>query len=228
MSEINTLTQPIRVLILDHHELVRQGLKLLLDAQPDIQVIAESGAFQEGLELATSLCPDIILLELNLDGELDTDMIVDLIRECSEARIILVTGIDEQRIHHLAVQMGVMGVVRKTQSDKVLIKAVRKVHEGEVWLDRTMMADVLTQITHPGREKLDDNAANIASLSEREREVIELIGKGLKNKEIAKRLYISEVTVRHHLSSIYGKLELSDRLELLIYAYQHGLAELPK
>ena len=87
------LDKPIRVLLLDHHVLTRQGLRLLLEAQPDIQVIAESGTSQKGLELATSLCPDIILMELNLDGELNTDIVAELARDCSNARIILVTGI---------------------------------------------------------------------------------------------------------------------------------------
>jgi DNA-binding NarL/FixJ family response regulator len=91
-----------------------------------------------------------------------------------------------------------------------------------------MMAEVLTRITHRSEKPEDPEATKIASLSEREREVIALIGKGLKNKQIAERLYLSETTVRHHLTSIYNKLEVSDRLELLIYAYQHGLAELPK
>ena len=217
----------IRVLLLDHHTLTRQGVRGLLESQPDIEVIADSGSSEAGLQLATSLCPDIILLELNLDGELNIDIIADLLRDCSYAKVILVTAIEEQGVHHMAVQMGVMGVVKKTQTGDMLVKAVRKVFAGEVWLDRVMMADVLTQITRPGAKHGSSEAAKIASLSEREREVVDFIGMGLKNKEIAERLFLSEVTIRHHLTSIYNKLEVSDRLELLIYAYRHGLAKLP-
>lgn len=228
MTDRKAVQEPIRVLLLDHHALTRQGLRLLLEAQPDMQVIAESGSSREGLELAVSQCPDIILIELNLDGELNTEIVAELVRNCSSARIILVTGIDDGSIHHMAVQMGVVGVVAKTQPGEVLLKAVRKVYEGEVWLDRTMMAEVLTRITRRREKQENPEEARVASLSDREREVIELIGKGLKNKHIAERLYLSETTVRHHLTSIYNKLDVSDRLELLIYAYQHGLAELPK
>jgi DNA-binding NarL/FixJ family response regulator len=227
MSDLTASELPIRVLLLDHHTLTRQGLRLLLEAQPGIQVIAEAGTSQEGLELAMRLCPDIILLDLNLDGELNPDIITHLLRDCSYARIILVTGIEEPRIQQMAVQMGVMGMVKKTQPGEVLVKAVQKVHAGEVWLDRTMLAQVLTRITRASEIQANPEAAKIASLSEREREVIDLIGMGLKNKEIAERLYLSEVTVRHHLSSIYSKLEVSDRLELLVYAYRNNLAELP-
>jgi DNA-binding NarL/FixJ family response regulator len=124
--------------------------------------------------------------------------------------------------------MGAMGVVPKTSNRQTLYKAIEKVHAGEVWIDRAMIANVLTQLS---RSRLDDEtdpeAARIASLSDREREVITLIGKGLKNKEIAARLTISEITVRHHLSSIYSKLNVADRLELTIYAYRNGLADLP-
>ena len=109
----------------------------------------------------------------------------------------------------------------------MLVKAVRKVHAGEVWLDRVMMADVLTRITRGGENRDNPEAAKISSLSAREREVVDLIGMGLKNKEIAERLFLSEVTIRHHLTSIYNKLGVSDRLELLIYAYRHGLVQLP-
>jgi two-component system nitrate/nitrite response regulator NarL len=227
MSNNKGEAEIIRVLLLDYHTLMRQGLRMLLESHPDIRVVAESGSAKEGLALATSLCADIILLDLNLDGELNTDIIAELIRDCSYSQIILVTGINDASIHHLAVHMGVMGVVNKSQPGDVLVKAIRKVHEGEVWLDRTMMAEVLTRFTR-NQDLEDPEERKIASLSDRERQVIGLIGRGLKNKEIADQLFLSEVTIRHHLTSVYSKLEVSDRLELLIYAYQHNLAELPK
>jgi DNA-binding NarL/FixJ family response regulator len=201
---------------------------LILSEQPGIEVVGESGASHQALALSSQFKPDIILLDLNLDGELNAEIIPELIEASPGTQVILVTGIEETEIHHLAVQMGAMGVVRKSENRNVLLKAIEKVHAGEAWIDRTMMANVLARLSRARLVPQDDpQAAKIALLSDREREVIGLIGKGLKNKEIAARLSITETTVRHHLSSIYSKLQVSDRLELTIFAYQHCLAELP-
>ncbi|OGO35542.1 MAG: hypothetical protein A2W35_21530 [Chloroflexi bacterium RBG_16_57_11] len=220
--------KPIRVLIFDHQALVRDGMRMILNESGNIQVIGEAGESEQALALAKDNEVDIILIELNLDGELNTEIISELVKANRQARIILLTNIEESPILHLAVQMGAMGVVSKTGNRQTLYKAIEKVNAGEVWIDRAMIADVLTQIS---RSRLDDQGnpeiARMASLSDREREVILLIGKGLKNKEIAVLLSISEITVRHHLSSIYNKLNVANRLELTIYAYRNGLADLP-
>lgn len=219
---------PIQVLILDYHTLVREGLGLLVNGNPGIRIVGAVGTGQEALELAGSQQPDIILLELNLDGELNTEIIPELLKIAPRSRIILVTALDETHILHLAVQMGAMGVVPKTERHEVLLKAIEKVHAGEVWIDRTMMASVLANMARARyAPEHDPEAVRIDSLSDREREVITLIGEGLRNKEIAERLSISEITVRHHLSSVYSKLGVGDRLELTIYAYRNGLAALP-
>jgi DNA-binding NarL/FixJ family response regulator len=220
--------KPIRVLIFDHQALIRDGIRMILNDSAKIQVIGEAGESEQALALAKDSDVDIILIELNLDAELNTDIISELVGANRRARIILLTSIEESQILHLAVQMGAMGVVSKTGNRQTLYKAIEKVHAGEVWIDRAMMANVLTQISHSRLDaKSDPEIARMASLSEREREVIVLIGKGLKNKEIATQLSISEITVRHHLSSIYNKLAVANRLELTIYAYRNGLADLP-
>lgn len=218
----------VRVLLLDHHTLVREGLRLIIEAQPGMEVVGGAGSSDEALALVAELSPDIILLELNLDGVEDITLIDELMGADDEARILLVTGINKSDTLHQAVQFGAMGIVRKEESRAVLLKAIRKVHSGEVWIDRAMMADVLTNLSRNrlGQEE-DPDTIKIEQLSNREREVIALIGQGCKNKQIGVQLFISEVTVRHHLTSIYSKLEVSDRLELIIYAYQNQLAELP-
>jgi len=225
---MSQLLRPIRVLILDHHTMAREGLRVVLERNDRIQVVGEAGASEDALALVAEQRPDIILLELNLDGELNTDIISHLIAAAGGGRLLVVTGIDEDRIHQLAVQMGAMGIIQKTQSCIVLIKAIEKVNAGEVWIDRSMMANVLTQMSHIRTQGEDDGETHkIESLSGRELEVVALIGEGLKNKEIAKRLTISETTVRHHLTSVYRKLDVSDRLELAIYAYRNSLADPP-
>ena len=231
MNSNNTTTSknnPIRVLILDAHTMMREGLRAMIESRPMIQVVGETGAREEALSLTQRLHPDVILLELNLDGDLNPEIIPDLLRQVPETRIILLTGIRDSHIHHQAVQMGAMGVVLKHESGRVLLKAIEKVNAGEVWIDRAMMAQVLTRLSR-GRmqEEQSPEAFKIAQLSDREREVVRLIGEGLKNKDIAERLSISEVTVRHHLTSVYNKLGVSDRLELIIFAYRFNLADLP-
>ena len=218
----------IRILLMDYHTLVREGLRILIERDKNKEVVGETGSRAEAITLPNRLNPDIILLEPNLDGELDLQLIPELLAGPRHVRIILLTGIREAQIHYQAVQLGAMGVVPKTGNSKILLKAIEKVHQGEVWIDRIMMAQVLTRMSNPYRNgRYDVETTKIAKLSERELEVVGLIGKGLKNKEIAERLYISEVTVRHHLTSVYSKLGVSDRLELIIYAYRNGLAELP-
>jgi len=108
----------------------------------------------------------------------------------------------------------------------MLLKAINKVHQGEVWLDRSLMGSVLDEMTQA--PEADPQKAKIDSLTDREREVIALIAEGLKNKQIGQRLFISETTVTHHLSSIFSKLEVSDRLELVIYAFSRNLAKMPQ
>jgi DNA-binding NarL/FixJ family response regulator len=109
----------------------------------------------------------------------------------------------------------------------VLLKAIKKVHQGEVWLDRSMLSSLLNEKTQANK-KVEPDEAKMANLTVRERELIGMIAEGLKNKQLAERLFISETTVTHHLSSIYSKLGVSDRLELVIYAFAHSLAKLPR
>jgi len=121
-----------------------------------------------------------------------------------------------------------MGVVFKTQSPEMLLKAIEKVNLGEVWLERSLIANVLSRLSRnskPQKSDLDSNGINV--LSTREKEIVRLIGQGYKNKKISTQLCISETTVRHHLTSIYSKLGVSDRLELLVFAHRYGLVKPP-
>ncbi|HMB24329.1 MAG TPA: response regulator transcription factor, partial [Anaerolineales bacterium] len=153
-------------------------------------------------------------------------LLPQLMAVVSVPRVILVTPMTDSQYHVLAVQHGAMGVVLSQKSPEVLYKAVEKVYEGEVWLDRNLMARVLSSNHKNGGS--DTIPRKIGMLSPREREIISLVGAGLKNQQIADQLFLSDVTVRHHLTSIFKKLNVSDRLELVIYAYQNDLAQLPQ
>jgi DNA-binding NarL/FixJ family response regulator len=164
-----------------------------------------------------------------LGGENGVTVIAELIAVAPEARIIVLTGLRDPEAHRQAVLLGAMGIVKKERAADVLINAIERVHAGEAWLEPSLMAGVLNEMTRSAKpKKVDPEDTKIAALTNREREVIALIGEGIKNKEIADRLFISETTVRHHLTSIFDKLGVADRVELLIYAFRHGLANPPR
>jgi two-component system nitrate/nitrite response regulator NarL len=214
----------IHIVILDNQTMVRAGLRLFIEAQAGLEVVGEAGTLAEGLELATKLMPDIILLDINLVTDLDFKIIPQLINTSERARVILITSDYNSQVYLKAMEVGVMGVVTKTQQPEVLIKSIEKVHAGEVWMERSILGNLLSRlINNHNSSELEPEMERLAKLSDREKEVITLIGQGLKNKQIAAQLCLSETTVRHHLTSIYSKLGVSDRLELLVYAHRHSL-----
>ncbi len=207
--------------------LFRVGLRHILESQPDMQVVGETGSSIECLSLVTAKQPDIVLLEYDLDNGLNFEIYEQVINACPRAHLILVTASTDRQIYLQAVQHGVLGVVPKTQSPEVLINAIRKVHHGEVWVEHSLIAKLLSNFVQKHVPPAEDAGENeIDQLSEREREIIQYIGRGLKNKQIASLLCIAETTVRHHLTKIYFKLGVSDRLELLIYAQEHKLTNI--
>ncbi len=218
--------QPIRVFLVDDHAIMRSGLRLIIEKQANLKVVGEAGNRSDALAIAGQEQPDIILLDLYLPGTSGLDLIPELFAAASDTRILILTGVADPEAHARAMHLGAMGIVLKEKAPEVLIKAIEKVYKGEVWLDRSMIASVFGAKSRASLAKNSDpEAAKIASLTERERMVISLISEGLRNKQIAERLFISETTVSHHLTSIFGKLQVSDRLGLIIYAYRHRLAK---
>jgi DNA-binding NarL/FixJ family response regulator len=220
--------QAVGVMIIDDHKVVRSGLRMLIDGNARMKVVAEAGSREEAIAVATREQPDVILLDLVLGQENGTDLIPELLKAAEEVRILILTGLHDPREHRRAVQLGAMGVVIKETSSDLLLKAIQKIHEGEFWLDRFTTASLLTDMRQANKPKKQETADDRkGKLTVREREVITLVGEGLRNKQIADRLCISESTVRHHLTSIFEKLGVADRLELLIFAYQNGMAKVP-
>jgi DNA-binding NarL/FixJ family response regulator len=215
-------TEPIQILLITDQTLIRTALRMLLDSQPGLRVVSEAGNCADALMLATHRPPDIILFDLDHGGAHAIDCIPQLLAVGPKVRLIVLTGRGDVALHQQAVRLGAVGLVPKATEAETLCKAIERVHAGEAWLERTMMADVLSHAM-PTSRPVAPEAVKIATLTEREREVIALLGKGLRNKQIADRLFISEPTVRHHLTSIFGKLAVADRLELVIYAFRHHL-----
>lgn len=216
----------IRILLIDDHELFLAGLRSILCSEPELVIVGEAHNASEAL-IAARLQPDVVLLDLDLGCENALDFLPELLETVEGGRVLAVTGLADPDVHVQAICGGARGVVHKMEAPQLLLKAIRKIHAGEVWMDSAMVATAMSQMQARQRRKADPAAEQIATLTSRELDVITLIGEGRRNRDIGERLFISEKTVRHYLTSIFSKLGVKDRLELMIYAYQHGLAKVP-
>jgi DNA-binding NarL/FixJ family response regulator len=198
---------------------------LLIESRPGFVVVGEAANHADALSLAAREQPDIILLDLALGIESGRVLLPELRSAASQSRVLVLTGVSDAAEHRQAIRHGAIGLVLKEQAPEVLLKAIEKVYAGEVWLDRAMLASVLGELVVGGAEPVDTEATRIAMLTDREREVIALVGEGLKNKQIGDRLSITETTVRHHLTSIFTKFGVESRLEMVIFAHRHGLTK---
>lgn len=221
--------KPIRVVLIEDDELTRLGLRTQIGKDPSLKVAGEAANRGDALKVVREAQPDIVLLDLNLGEESGLELLPELLAAAPSARVIVVTGVSDLEAHQSAISRGASGLVLKQDAVSQVTRAVKQVYGGDVWFNRSLMLRVINQMAREGALKEPDpEAAKIETLTTREREVIDLVGEGLKNKALAERLFISETTVRHHLTSIFAKLGVSDRLGLVIYAYKHGLATLPK
>ena len=218
---------PIRVVLVDNHVIFRVALHMLIESWPRLSVVGEAGNPVDALEITAREKPAIILLDLDLGHAGDgLDCIPDLLSTAGEGRIIILTGVRDAEAYHRAMYLGAMGLVLKEQTPEELRRAILKVHGGELWVDRQLATSIITRRSRASADKEDVELAKIALLTEREREVIGHACEGLKNKEIADQLFISLTTVRHHLTSIFGKLQVASRFELIIFAYRNKLVNL--
>ncbi|RYG67297.1 response regulator transcription factor [bacterium] len=211
-----TSATSIRVLIVEDHLIMSTALRLLLNSQENLCVVGEASNRDKARELAATTSPDIVLLDLFLTDGDSLPLVSDIRVAAPRARVVILTGSPDVSLHRRALKLGATGLVLKEQPADVLLTAIDRVHQGEVWIDRSLLAQLMAPEPVAAPCPAD-------SLTPREREIIGAIGIGLKNKQIADRFFISERTVHNHLASIFRKLEVSDRLELALYAGNHGL-----
>jgi len=222
------LSEPIRLLLVCSQLIARAGLRLLIEQSSDVIVVGEAANLAEAIGLAELESPDIILLDLSTTNQDKLDSFQAIVSASRGARVLVLGEAQDHELCQLAVRLGATGVVFKDGSPEILIKAISRVHAGEAWIDRFTIATVLTEFSRGNiRPVVSQAEEDVATLTNREREVITLVALGLRNKQIAQRLFISDITVRHHLTSAFSKLGVGDRFELMIYAYRHGLADLP-
>lgn len=228
MKAQTTSQQPIRVMIVDDHKAVVWGLERLIEsAHPRMEMVATANSCSDMLATVGSAKPDVILLDLDLNGENSVDALADLQR-VSQGQVLILTGARDPDVQQAALMKGARGVIGKDESAEILLHAIERVHEGEVWINRVMMGNLLCAMSAGGghNASADPEAAKIASLTQRERDIVRVMvqNRGDKSQVIAEALHISEHTLRNHLTVIYDKLGARNRLDLFAYAMEHGLA----
>ena len=219
----------IRVVLADDHPIVRDGLRKLLSLEDDIQVVGEASDGHEVVRVVQETNPDIVVLDLRMpymDGLATLQALQHVERK---VRVIVLTASEDKNEFVQAMKLGCSGIVLKQTAPELIVKSIRKVFSGEIWLDSHTTAAVMRQFatanevmggspsgtTARGRER--------SPLSQREREIVGLVAQGYKNREMAEKMFISEQTVKNHLHNIFDKLGVSDRLELALYAIHKGL-----
>jgi two-component system, NarL family, nitrate/nitrite response regulator NarL len=224
-----TLESQIRIVLIDGYALTRAGIVAILSSKSHFDMVGEATSPSDAIPLVEREQPDIILLNVGGNGGRNgLDAVPAILAVSQESRLLVLTDGQDADIQREAICLGAIGVITIDKPPDILMKAIERIHAGEAWLDRSMTASVLANLSSAGRgKKTDPEAEKIKSLTDRELEVIKLVGEGLKNRAIGERLFISEITVHHHLTSIYSKLSVVDRLELIVYAYKNGLAQLP-
>ena len=216
----------IRIVIADDHPIVRDGLRKLLNLEEDFEVVAEAADGREVLDRVHELDPDVLLLDLrmpNLDG---LSALQVLQQSNKRTKVIVLTASEDKNEFVQAMKLGCSGIVLKQTAPDLIVKSIRKVYGGEIWLDSHTTAAVMRQFAAPGEMMASGSTGKSrerSPLSTREREIVQLVAQGFKNKEMAEKMFISEQTVKNHLHNIFDKLGVSDRLELALYAIHKGL-----
>jgi DNA-binding NarL/FixJ family response regulator len=208
----------IRVMIVDDHKLVREGLKAVFEQGEDIDVVAEAGSGEEAMNLLTSTDPDVVLMDISMPGMNGIEATKLIRNQRPDVKVVMLTMLDQEGSVYEAVKAGATGYMLKSTTTDDLVQAIRAVFDGKALLHPDATAQLLREFVN-----LSGNKAKDYGLSNREMEVLQLLCEGKTNKELARSLWISEQTVKTHLAHIFGKLGTSDRTETVARALRNGL-----
>jgi two-component system, NarL family, nitrate/nitrite response regulator NarL len=214
--------QAIRILVADDHAIFRDGLRKLLEAADDVQIIGEASNGVECVKMLAKLKPDILLLDLRMPEKDGLGVLEEVNFDSLPTRVIVLTAAEDDRDVVRAMRLGARGVVLKQSASDLLLKSIRRVADGEIWLDNRMTAEVIEAFK---KSSESGQRREKPLLSAREKEIVQLVAQGFRNREIGEKLFISEQTVKNHLHNIFDKLGVSDRLELALYAIHHRLID---
>jgi two-component system, NarL family, response regulator LiaR len=215
------MSDRIRVLIVDDHAVVREGLRALIETQPDMTLVGEAANGEEAVEKSQDIDPDVVLMDLVMPRKSGIEATNDIQQAQPEVRVLVLTSFAEDDKVFPAIQAGAMGYLLKDASPRELLEGIREVYRGEPTMHPTVARRLMREIKTPSQLPPTPEP-----LSEREAEVLALVARGLSNQEIADQLYISEKTVRTHVSHILTKLHLANRTQAALYALRKGIADL--
>lgn len=208
------MTQKIKIILVDDHEMVRLGLKSFLNLQPDVEVVGEAGNGLDGINLALELKPDVVVMDLVMPEISGVEATLKLLEEWKEAKILVLTSyLDNEKIYPV-IEAGAKGYMLKTSSAAEILNAIQKVARGELAIETEVDKKIKA---HDMQPELHED------LTARERDILRLLAKGYDNQTIADELFISLKTVKTHVSNILAKLEVDDRTQAVVYAFKHHL-----
>jgi DNA-binding NarL/FixJ family response regulator len=211
-----------RILLVDDHEVVRLGLKSLLERHPQFEVVGEAGSAREALEQVTELNPDVVVMDIRLPGTSGIEACEQIVNQFPNTRVIMLTSYAEDEMLFSAIRAGASGYILKQIGSEDLIKALESVGRGDALLDPAVTQRVFQEVRRAVKE---EEASAFVHLSQQEKHVLLLVSEGKTNREIAKLLFLGEGTVRNYVSSILSKLGVNNRAEAAAYAVEHSLRE---
>jgi DNA-binding NarL/FixJ family response regulator len=212
-----------RILLVDDHEVVRLGLKALIDRHPQLEVVAEAATGREAVERVETYSPDVVVMDIRLPGGSGIDACEEITENYPDTKVIMLTTYAEDEMLFSAIRAGAAGYVLKQIGGEDLIRAIEAVGRGEALLDPAVTQRIFQEVRKAAKE---EEASAFASLTQQERHVLLLVSEGKTNREIAKALFLGEGTVRNYVSSILSKLGVSNRAEAAAYAVEHNLRDL--
>jgi len=218
--------EPIRVLVVDDHALFRRGLQMVLEQEPDIEVVGEAGDGAEAVSSAVDNVPDIVLMDVRMPRRSGIVACTSIHELIPSAKIIMLTISDEEADLYDAIKAGATGYLLKEISIEEVASAIRAVHGGQSLISPSMASKLLTEFTSMSKKADDRQQVPTPRLTDREMDVLKLVAKGLGNRDVALQLNISENTVKNHIRNILEKLQLHSRMEAVVYAVREKLLEI--
>lgn len=216
------MTTKQRILLVDDHEVVRLGLRALLDRHPNFEVVAEAGTGREAVEKVEEFSPDVVVMDIRLPGTSGIEACEEISDKFPDVKVIMLTSYAEDEMLFSAIRAGAAGYVLKQIGGEDLVKAIEAVGRGEALLDPAVTQRIFQEVRKAAKE---EEASAFSSLTQQEKHVLLLVSEGKTNREIAKALFLGEGTVRNYVSSILSKLGVSNRAEAAAYAVEHNLRD---
>jgi DNA-binding NarL/FixJ family response regulator len=211
-----------RILLVDDHEIVRLGLKALLERHPNFEVVAEASAAHEAVEKVEAFLPDVVVMDIRLPGGSGIEACEEISERFPDSKVIMLTSYAEDEMLFSAIRAGAAGYVLKQIGGEDLVKAIEAVGRGEALLDPAVTQRIFQEVRKAAKE---EEASAFSALTQQEKHVLLLVSEGKTNREIAKALFLGEGTVRNYVSSILSKLGVSNRAEAAAYAVEHNLRD---